>query len=106
MRSLTTTAPTCRRTQVDRDAASIAMRMKYSSHDGRITFSPRLTASTRSSMSTESTESASRRGYPSPDLEVPVDTVDLKDAAQWVAILCKTAGLRRHPIRGQCTRGR
>src|SRR2546428_3821178 len=36
MRSLTTTAPTCRRTHVDRDAASSAILIKYSSHDGLI----------------------------------------------------------------------
>src|SRR5438876_3965181 len=36
MRSLTTTAPTCRRTHVDRDAARSAILMKYRSHDGRI----------------------------------------------------------------------
>src|SRR3989442_7545140 len=41
MRSLTTTAPTCRRTHVDRDAASSAMRMKYSSQFGLVTRQPR-----------------------------------------------------------------
>src|SRR5437867_2050965 len=33
--SRTITAPTCLRSQVERDATSLAMRMKYSSHDAR-----------------------------------------------------------------------
>src|SRR5918998_71559 len=37
--SLTMTAPTARRGQVDRVATSCAMRMKYSSHEGRARFS-------------------------------------------------------------------